>query len=229
MAEVVYSGSHELTPVKDREAVKVVLLRPRGTLYWGGAGLDGPYLQPQLAAFRDAGLKYCFAGLTNSATRDYPGFVGTVLDAMRSGLDVRFRDDDEWTISSGMAAEAPQFNLVGYSYGSLLAAQTAWSYARNGHRVDHLVLIGSPIDGSFLRDLKGHRLIGKVSVFNLTQYGDPIYAGMTQTELMEAAPSLGRQFMSGKGEGHFYYAHVVKDSPQRWAALANLVAAEGLQ
>ncbi|MGL6156400.1 MAG: thioesterase domain-containing protein [Ralstonia mannitolilytica] len=128
-----------------------------------------------------------------------------------------------------MAADAPQFNLVGYSYGSLLAAQTAWSYARNGHRVDHLVLIGSPIDGSFLRDLKGHRLIGKVTVINLNQHGDPICAGMTQTELMEAAPLLGKQFMGGKGEGHFYYAHVVKDSPQRWAALAKLVAAEGLQ
>lgn len=29
-----------LTPVSDREPVKVCLLRPRGTLYWGGAGLD---------------------------------------------------------------------------------------------------------------------------------------------------------------------------------------------
>ncbi|AXV78877.1 MULTISPECIES: thioesterase domain-containing protein [Ralstonia solanacearum species complex] len=229
MPEVVYSGTYRLTPTADREAVKISLLRPRGTLYWGGAGLDGPYLQPQLAAFRDAGLKYCFAGLTNSATADYPGFFGTFLDAIRSGLAVRFRDDSEWTISSGMAAEAPQFNLIGYSYGSLLAAQTAWSYARNGHPVDHLVLIGSPIDGDFLSDLKRHRLIRKTSVIDLTQYGDPIHAGMTQAELMEAAPQLGKQFVAGKGEGHFYYAHVVKDSPKRWAALAKQVVAEGLQ
>ncbi|MGH1509524.1 hypothetical protein [Ralstonia solanacearum] len=122
MPEIVYSATFKLTPTADREAVKISLLRPRGTLYWGGAGLDGPYLQPQLAAFREAGLKYCFAGLTNSATADYPGFVGTFLDAIRSGLVVRFRDDSEWTISSGMAAEASQFNLIGYSYGSLLAA-----------------------------------------------------------------------------------------------------------
>ncbi|WP_296223320.1 hypothetical protein [Ralstonia sp. UBA689] len=26
---------------------------------------------------------------------------------------------------------------------------------------------------------------------------------------MEVAPLLGKQFMGGKGEGHFYYAHVV--------------------
>lgn len=229
MPEVVYSGAFPVTPVEDRSPVRIVLLRPRGTLYWGGAGLDGPYLQPQLAAFREAGLRYCFAGLTNTATHNYPGFFGTFLDAIRSGLDVRFRDDGEWTISSGMAAEAPQFNLIGYSYGSLLAAQTAWSYARNGCRVDHLVLIGSPIDGDFLRDLKGHRLIGKTTVINLTQYGDPIFAGMTQTELLEAAPLLGKQFVEGKGDGHFYYAHVVKGSPQRWAELARQVAAEGLQ
>ena len=229
MPEVAYSEVFPVTPVEDKDPVKIVLLRPRGTLYWGGAGLDGPYLQPQLAAFQKAGLEYCFAGLTNTATGRYPGFVGTFLDAIRSGLDVRFRDDGEWTISSGMAAQAPQFNLIGYSYGSLLAAQTAWSYARNGHRVDHLVLIGSPIDSDFLRDLKAHRLIGKTTVINLTQHGDPIYAGMMHTELIQAAPLLGKQFMGGNGEGHFYYAHVVKDSPQRWAALAKQVVAEGLQ
>ncbi|MGH1509526.1 hypothetical protein [Ralstonia solanacearum] len=91
------------------------------------------------------------------------------------------------------------------------------------------MLIGSPIDGDFLNDLKRHRLIRKTSVIDLTQYGDPIHAGMTQAELMEAAPLLGKQFVAGKGEGHFYYAHVVKDSPKRWAALAKQVAAEGLQ
>ncbi|MCP3022027.1 alpha/beta hydrolase [Cupriavidus basilensis] len=221
-----------LTPIEKRAPVKVYLLRPRGTLYWGGAGLDGDYVRPQIEAFRRAGIAHCFAGITNSATIDLPKdyeFLGTLIDAIRSGLTIRSRDDGEWTITSGMAAEATQFNLIGYSYGSLLAAQTAWSYARAGHVIDHLVLVGSPIEAGFLGDLRGHKGIRKTTVINLTEHGDPIYAGMPWAELALAAPLLGKQMISDKGEGHFYYAHVVPDSLRRWAALAQRVAAEGLR
>ena len=221
-----------LTPIEDRMPVKVYLLRPRGTLYWGGAGLDGPYVGPQLEAFRKAGISHCFAGLTNSATVDMPKgleFAGTLLDAIRSGMVIRARDDSEWTIKSGMAAEAPQFNLIGYSYGSLLAAQTAWSYARAGNVIDHLVLVGSPIEAGFLADLRGNKNILKTIVINLTKFGDPIYAGMPWRELVESAPLLGRQMLAGNGDGYFYFAHVVRDSPRRWASLAELLANEGLR
>lgn len=229
MSPPIHSADVQLTPADDRSSVRVIVLKPRGTLYWGGAGLDGDYLAPQLEAFKAAGISHCYVGRTNSGTVQHPGFPGTFIDAVRSGLVVRFRDDDEWTISSGMTAEATQFNLIGYSYGSLLAAQTAWSYARNGHMIDHLVLVGSPIDGDFLKDLKDHRNIGKVTVIDLTEHGDPIYAGMGEAELLASAPLLAKQFVGGKGEGHFYYAHVVKDSPQRWASLAKRIAAEGLK
>ncbi|MGT2432846.1 hypothetical protein ACU4GI_06195 [Cupriavidus basilensis] len=157
------------------------------------------------------------------------GFAGTLLDAIRSGMPIRSRDDSEWTITGGMAAEAPQFNLIGYSYGSLLAAQTAWSYARAGHVIDHLVLVGSPIETGFLAHLRSHENIRKTVVIDLKQLGDPIYAGMPWRELVESAPMLNMQMLAGKGEGHFYYAHVVRDSPKRWAALARRVAAEGLR
>ena len=52
---------------------------------------------------------------------------------------------------------------------------------------------------------------------------------MPWRDLVESAPLLGQQMFAGKGEGHFYYAHVVRDSPKRWAALAERVAAEGLE
>jgi pimeloyl-ACP methyl ester carboxylesterase len=152
-----------------------------------------------------------------------------LVDAIESGLAVRYRDDSEWTITGGIADEAPQFNLIGYSYGSLLAAQTAWSYARKGYKVDHLVLIGSPIDGDFLSDLQSHKSIQKTTVINLVQHGDPIYAGMDQSELMAIAPLLAKQMLAGKGGGHFYYAHMVGDSPRRWMALAREIAAAGLR
>lgn len=216
----------------DEPSTKEYLLRPRGTLYWGGAGLDGDYVRPQLEAFRKAGIEHCFMGLTNSAnhglSEDYKE-VGQILDALRAGLVVRYRDDSEWTISSGMSPDAPQFNLIGYSYGSLLAAQTAWSYARAGHVVDHLVLIGSPIDEDFLSDLQTHPRIGKVVTIDLREFGDPIYAGMSWAELVAMAPILGKQMLDGKGEGHFYYAHAVKDSPRRWESLAKRLASEGLR
>jgi len=224
------AGAAHLTA--DKPAMKEYLVRPRGTLYWGGAGLDGDYVRPQLEAFRKAGIEHCFMGLTNSANHglneDYKE-VGQILDALRAGLVVRYRDDSEWTITKGMSPEAPQFNLIGYSYGSLLAAQTAWSYARAGHVIDHLVLIGSPIDRDFLSDLQTHPRIGKVVTIDLREFGDPIYAGMSWVELVAMAPILGKQMLDGKGEGHFYYAHALKDSPRRWEGLAKRLASEGLR
>ena len=42
-------------------------------------------------------------------------------------------------------AEGEQFNLVGYSYGSVLQGQAALKLASGGQVIDNLVLIGSPI------------------------------------------------------------------------------------
>ncbi|MBP7564693.1 MAG: hypothetical protein KA795_01675 [Burkholderiaceae bacterium] len=212
----------------DVPAVKVRVARPRGSLYWGGAGLDGPYIRPQLEAFQAAGLRHVHTGLTNTASQHLGKNIGALLDAMRSGALIRFEDEDDWTIVSGMDGRAPQFNLIGYSYGSLLAAQTANSYARKGHVVDHLVLIGSPIDITFLASLQANRCIRKVIVVDLTEHGDPIHAGISQVELLQAVPLLKRQQDRDRGEGHFYYAHVVPDSPRRWKQLSELLVRSGL-
>jgi len=221
-----------LTLKSDSKPVKVYVRKPRGTLYWGGAGLDGSYIQPQLQAFMKAGIRSVSVGLTNTAAADIPApgkVIGTMIDAMRAGLPIRYEDHDEWTISKGMDSMDGQFNLIGYSYGSLLAAQTANSYANQGHIVDHLVLIGSPIDGGFLKSLQANRNIKKVVIIDLTGKGDPLYAGMTQSELFEAIPRLVDQFSSGNAEGHFYYADIVSDSPRRWSALAEEVFNAGLR
>lgn len=217
-----------LTLKSDTKPVSVFVKKPRGTLYWGGAGLDGPYIKPQLKAFVDAGISHVSVGLTNSASISL-GPAGTLVDAVRSGLVIRFEDDGEWTITKGMDTASGQFNLIGYSYGSLLAAQTANFYAKNGHIVDHLVLIGSPIDAKFLAVLKSRKNIKKVIVIDLKNVGDPLYAGMTQLELLSAAAQLGTDMSAGKGQGHFYYAHVVSDSKKRWQALAERLYREGLR
>ncbi|MCA3232260.1 MAG: hypothetical protein INH06_08115, partial [Cupriavidus sp.] len=212
-----------------RVPVKVYLLRPKGTLYWGGAGLDGDYISLTARAFQNAGVTDFNLGLTNSATKTRFRASGTILDALRAGSTLRYEDNDEWTITSGMSASAKQFNLIGYSYGSLLAAQTANFYTAQGHVVDHLILIGSPIDATFLNKLRKHRGIGKVVVMDLREHGDPIYAGMTQAELVAAAPILGAQMVAEEGKGHFYYAHVTTDLPSRLAKLAAKIVAEGVK
>lgn len=229
MSDPVLEHTASMTPKADREPVRVRVKKPRGTLYWGGAGLDGPYIKPQLQAFRDAGMQHVWVGLTNTATKTKLGPVGTIVDAIRAGLLIRYEDDDAWTITNGMDQPAEQFNLIGYSYGSLLAAQTANYYSKQGHIVDHLVLIGSPIDKEFLYKLRAYRHIKKVVVIDLTAKGDPIYAGMPLTDLMEAVPQLGKDMGAGKGEGHFYYAHVVTSSKQRWAELAKKLYDAGLR
>ena len=217
-----------LTLKRDTQAATVYVKKPRGTLYWGGAGLDGPYVQPQLAAFREAGIAHVSAGLTNTASRLF-GRTGSLIDAARAGTLIRYRDDSEWFITSGMTDAASQFNLSGYSYGSLLAAQTANWYARQAHIVDHVVLIASPIDADFLGDLRKHKCIRKVIVIDLTDLGNPIHAGISQFELMKAAPELQNQKDRNQGDGHFYYAHLVRGSNLRWNALAKRLFAEGLR
>lgn len=217
------------TPTSDKQPVTLKVKVPRGTIYWGGAGLNGGYVQAQIDAFRAAGIKPIWVGLTNTATKVMGGEFGTIVDAIRAGLFIRYEDDSPWTIESGMDQPAEQFNLIGYSYGSLLAAQTANFYSVRGFKVDHLVLIGSPIDQEFLFKLRAFRNIGKVTVIDLREHGDPIYAGMPLMELTAGVPQLAKDMRANKGEGHFYYGHVVPDSPRRWAELAKKIHDAGVR
>ena len=224
-------GAAALTLRGDTRPATVYVKSPRGTLYWGGAGLDGSYVQPTLAALQAAGIRHVNVGLTNTAAQQLYARLGMLVDAVRAGIVIRYEDDGEWVISSGMQSEAPQFNLVGYSYGSLLAAQTAHFYARSGYVVDHLVLIASPIDNQFLATLKAYRSIRKVVVIDLKDKGDPLYAGITQPELLNPAVllKLYADESARKGQGHFYYAHPVRDLAARLASLAEKLVAGGLR
>jgi pimeloyl-ACP methyl ester carboxylesterase len=123
--------------------------------------------------------------------------------------------------------------MIGYSYGSLLAAQTANFYAYNGHIVDHLVLIGSPIDQQFLDALKKQKNIKKVIARDLRKYGDPIFPGITEPRLLWCAFKLFRQMQktaeTGEGHGHFYYAGVTAESARRRRDLARFIYSQGLR
>lgn len=234
---IVGTGSSTLV-LKSDSATKTVIPvnKPRGTVFWGGAGLDGAYLKPMTQAFTDAGIHYVWSGLSNTSTKTYigslfDGYIGTLMDAARTSIMIKNDDGtDNWRVYPPASTQAAkQFNLIGYSYGSMLAAQTAKSYANLGYVVDHVVLIGSPIDADFLTMLRKHKNIKKLTVIDLTQYGDPIYAGMSFSELVENSLKLKTQMGNKKGEGHFYYGHVIPDSPRRWAELAKRIKNEGLE
>jgi len=120
-----------------------------------------------------------------------------------------------------------QFNLIGYSYGSLIAAQLAAKYARRGSLVDHLVLIGSPISESFLTILRNMKEIKSIIIINLDEHGDPIYAGMKASELVINAYTLREQMKTSTG--HFYYAEKSSAGNKRRKELADELYKLGLR
>lgn len=216
-----------MTLKSDTTPITIKVNKPRGTIYWGGAGLDGPYISDQLAALQTVGIQHVFRG-----TRTY----SMPVDSIRSGLSVRYRDspiDEDWHIHGMEENAASQFNMVGYSYGSLVAAQTAQFYAHNGHIVDHLILVASPIDREFLELLKKQKNIKKIVVKDLKEHGDPIYAGIPQVPLLLSVPLLYRQMKktknTGEGTGHFYYASPSTDGSRRRLDLAKFIYSHGLR
>lgn len=120
-----------------------------------------------------------------------------------------------------------QFNIVGYSWGSVIAARMAMYYARSGVKVDHVVLIGAPINKSLKEAVSSHANIGKAIIMNLQDKGDPIYAGMTDKELVDSALELGQQMPTA--EGHFYYSGDTVEGKVRRRELAKLLFSTGLR
>ena len=216
-----------MTLKSDTTPITIRVNKPRGTIYWGGAGLDGTYIADQVSALQEAGVRNVHVG-----TRSY----GRAVDSLRAGLTVRYRDspvDDDWHIGGMENNSSPQFNMIGYSYGSLLAAQTANFYAHNGHLVDHLVLIGSPIDIDFLAYLREQKNIRKIIVRNLTERGDPIFAGMHQSRIFLSLIKLRAQMKKTEateiGVGHFYYAGTSTEGGRRRRSLAKSIYDHGLR
>lgn len=124
--------------------------------------------------------------------------------------------------------ENGKFNLVGYSWGSVVVARTALFYAETlNKKVDNLVLIGAPINMSLLKAVQSSSNIKKVIVLNLGEHGDPIYAGMSDKAIIEAAPKLIDQMM--KGEGHFYYGGDNDIGRKRRRELAKYLYNQGLK
>jgi hypothetical protein len=195
----------------------------KGSVFFGGAGMDGPYIKDMVRAFGKQGI-----ALT-PANRDLYS-NGTIVDATAGVQATRFGQAPLIPLLSNVPQlnTNTQFNLLGYSYGSNVAAQVAVSYARGGTTVDNLVLIGSPIGGDYLKTLQSEPNIKNVIVMNLTERGDPISAGMSNASLVRGVPALVGQMP--KSEGHFYYNASNDAAGQaRRDALAELLYKKGLR
>lgn len=197
----------------------------KGTTFFGGAGLDGDYIDDMVGALEEAGLSNVRAADRETWSQ---GHFATDAGAVPR-LNNRDKKPSDF---SKFGEEGDQFNLVGYSYGGLQAAQAAADYADAGGTVDNLVLIGAPVEKGFLEKLENHPNIKSVRVVDLTEQGDPIKAGMSDGEVIKSAPELAGQMLFPDGdasEGHFYYSDGGPTGQQRRRDLARKLAGFGLK
>lgn len=193
----------------------------KGTFFLGGAGMDGVYIPKMIQSFHSAGI----ASAIHLDRDKWSG--GQALD-VAAGVFIGREYDPRFPMLLRMHSNShEQFNLIGYSYGSIIAAQLAAKYSRGGTIVNNLVLIGSPISNKFLSQLKSNRLINKVTVIDLDEQGDPIYAGMKAHELITSTPKLFLQM--NESSGHFYYAEKGTIGDNRRNTLAKELYEMGLR
>ncbi len=198
----------------------------RETIFVGGAGVNGAYISDMTNRLSAAGIRDVRAASAGAAS-----FGNTVLDAAlvtkwNQDLGTKFYGRYAGRVKLNVP-EGQQLNLVGYSHGSIVVAQTALALASGGQRVDNVVLVGAPINRSLLDALQRQQNIGAVHVVDLAQYGDPIYAGMSDAEIVKSVPTLVRQMSEGRG--HFHYAPATREGDDRRTKLATEIKGMGLR
>lgn len=205
----------------------------KGTYFFGGAGFNGGYIQDMLAALREAGISNVFAGNTkesigqSSFGTGAAGYPAMLTDAI-AVTSVNQAGYYLIIMNNEFSTQGPQFNLIGYSYGTIIAAVKAKSYA-NVYKgiVDNVVLIGAPIEASLLSELKSNPRIKNVIIVDLKSHGDPIFAGMTDWEIITSAPELAGQMVNSNG--HFWYAPLTPEGAKRRRELARYLYSQGLR
>lgn len=204
-------------------------------IFYGGAGEGGEYLEGFRRSFRKAGIRrpvvpnradpMASAEGRNRLTDDVLGVTGTNDLAYAKSL----------AQTPGMQAAARQsrslrgepYNLGGYSNGAAKAAAQAYAVAENGGVVDNLVLLGAPINEDLYDAVRRHPRIRNVITRDLSRYGDPIHAGMSDGDIVAATPRLARQW--AEGSGHFSLSGEGPVFDQRRDALAEDLKRSGVR
>ncbi|GFM55970.1 hypothetical protein PSCICF_21480 [Pseudomonas cichorii] len=175
--------------------------------------------------------KYLFGWITVRSYKDVVCTPTSDLMAMKISRDVNKLKATEFPLSA-LQINKPlpkvgQFNIVGYSWGAVIAARSAIYHARAGIKIDHLVLIGAPINKSLRDAVSSHPNIESTIIVDLMDKGDPIYAGISDEELMKASVELGKQMFNGGG--HFYYSGDNPEGKSRRRELARFLHDKGLR
>lgn len=112
-----------------------------------------------------------------------------------------------------------QFNLVGYSYGSVLQAQVALKLANSGQTIDNLVLIGSPIsDKSELYN----QLSNNKNIRNILRFDLKNDALSNPQDVYDFLKGAGQGLLQGDKAHHFdaarpgHQADMIIDTIVRW-------------
>jgi hypothetical protein len=120
-----------------------------------------------------------------------------------------------------------QFNIIGYSWGAVIAARTALYYAKINTKIDHLVLIAPPINDSLYQAVLTHKNIKDRIIIELKEHGDPIEAGMDDMKIIKSVFQLIEQMANDSG--HFYYGGDNYEGKKRRIELAKALYNAGLR
>lgn len=177
----------------------VVYVDPSGhnTAFAGGAGIESEtafYSKAIVEKLSQRGVPFpvyvpiCTSGKFENVliTLDKLGAAITSADYTHTITGKIFKASND---------EGGQRNLIGYSMGSVMMAQTALIIAGKGIKVDNLILIGSPIssDSSLYKSLTNNINIGNVTRIDIPN--DPISNGI---DLLRLPFNLNNHFYFSK-------------------------------
>ncbi len=138
--------------------------------------------------------------------------INTALDQIQSDLENNPLEDGE------------QFNLAGYSYGSVLQAQVALKLADKGTYIDNLILIGSPIsdESDLFKELSNNDNIGNILRVDIE--GDLLSNPNDVLEYLQGA------FQNSSDDGpHFDLARPGKEVDQNIQKIINWLKENGVE
>ncbi|GAB6052903.1 hypothetical protein JCM17960_17230 [Magnetospira thiophila] len=193
-----------------------------GTVFFGGLDVSGGYMADMQAALEEAGVADVSLG-TNGLI-PLPGLHGSLLDqTLQAGLVFRYRSAPlpGFDPRHHLPQPAPE-NLIGYSFGGLIAAQIAYQLVS----VRRLFLVACPISEGFLNDLRAVPRLRVVEAIDLLEEGDPLRVGMSDMALLQSLPLLTGQLLNMSG--HFIHARDDQLGARNRRRLVSQLRARGL-
>lgn len=210
---------------RDEKIVQIALERPqKGNIFFPGAGFEGDYIDEFEKIMKEIGFINVQCDRSDS-----PNTSGNML------FDVITIDSTNMLIGTlnfidhlgSYPSLGPQLNLIGYSYGGVVAAAAAAGYTNvTGFVVDNLILIATPIYENSLNLLRKNKKIKKIIIRDLIDQGDVVYAGIPRVEMIAKAVLVGRGIADG--EKHFYYAKDGNEGDVRRRELLSWIKAQGV-